>query len=90
MKEPRFLEKAKSAHTLAEAAKLAKEKRVRDEALAKHVLISGDIDGFQDPAAAPTGLVEVPDVVLVVQEVTSHVGTRNKSQRLVTNTTRVV
>jgi hypothetical protein len=71
MKEPRFLEKAKSAHTLAEAAKLAKEKRVRDEALAKHVLISGDIDGFQDPAAAPTGLVEVPDVVLVVQEVES-------------------
>ena len=71
MNEPGFLEKAKAAHTLAEAAKLAKEKRVRDEALGKHFLNSGNIDGFQEPAAAPPGLVEVPDPVLAVQEVES-------------------
>jgi len=71
MNEPGFLEKAKTARTLAEAAKLAKEKRVRDEALGKHVLLSGNIDGFQEPATAPPGLVEVPDVVLAVQEVES-------------------
>ena len=44
MNEPGFLEKAKTARTLAEAAKLAKEKRVRDEALGKHVLLSGNIN----------------------------------------------
>jgi hypothetical protein len=68
---PGFWRRRKAAHTLPEAAKLAKEKKVRDETLAKYVLLSGNINGFQEPAAAPAGLVEVPDVVLAVQEAES-------------------
>jgi hypothetical protein len=71
MNETGFLEKAKEAHTLTEVAKLAKEKGVRDEALGKHIFLSGNIDGFQEPPTAPSGLVEVPDVVLAVQEAES-------------------
>jgi hypothetical protein len=41
MNEPGFLDQAKAARALAEEAKLAKEKRVRDEAFAQHVLLSG-------------------------------------------------
>jgi len=67
-----FLDKAKEAHALEAEAKVEEHKRVRDEALAQHVLLgvrdealaqhvllTGAVIGFQEPAAAPQGLVEV-------------------------------
>jgi hypothetical protein len=72
MNESGFLEKAKSAHKLAEEAKLVKEKRVRDDALAQHVLRTSSIAGFEEPAGAPQGLVAVPDLVLALQQGESH------------------
>jgi hypothetical protein len=58
-------------HTHTGEAKLAEEKRVRDEALAEHVRRTGGLAGFQEPAAAPQGLVDVPDVVLAVEKAES-------------------
>ena len=67
-----FWDKAKEAHALEAEAKVEEHKRVRDEALAQHVLLgvrdqalaqhvllTGAVIGFQEPAAAPQGLVEV-------------------------------
>ena len=75
--EPGFLDKAKEAHALEAEAKVEEHKRVRDEALAQHVLLgvrdealaqhvllTGAVIGFQEPAAAPQGLVEVHSAVL--------------------------
>ena len=95
-----FLEKAKEAHALEAEAKVEEHKRVRDEALAQHVLLgvrdealaqhvllTGAVIGFQEPAAAPQGLVEVHSAVWPLPRL-SHVGTRNKSQLLQTSQAR--
>ena len=63
-----FLDKAKAAQVLAAEAKVAAQNRSRDEALAQHVLRTRVVAGFQQPAAAPQGLVEVLSAVLAVAE----------------------
>jgi hypothetical protein len=85
--EPGFLDKAKEAHALEAEAKVEEQKRVRDEALARHVLLTGAVTGFQEPAAAQQGLVEVHSAVWPLTRL-SHVGTRNKYQLLRTSQAR--